>query len=213
MIRVLLVDDHTLVREGLRVLLHLTPDIRVVAEAGNGRDALAAVADATVDVLLPDIKMPGMTGLETMRALSEGHVLPPTIVLTTFDDDVLVLDAIRAGARGFLLKDATFDELTGAIRSVAAGGTQLRPGVTERVLNGATHVDRSFDAADAPDGLTLRERDVVRLLAGGYSNKEIAYALDMADGTAKNHVSNILSKLGVRDRTRAVLRALELGWL
>ena len=148
-----------------------------------------------------------------LRALQARGGCPPTIVLTTLDHDCLVLDAIRAGARGFLLKDATFDELSEAIRAVAAGGSLVRPGVTERVLDRATHVDRSFEVALRPDGLTTREREVVRLLAGGYSHKEIAYALRVAEGTAKNHVSNVLSKLGVRDRTRAVLRALELGWL
>ena len=213
MIRVMVADDHTLVREGLRVLLHLTPDIRVVAETADGPETARLAAETVFDVLLLDIKMPGMSGLEVMRELHQqtGRV-PPTLVLTTFDDDVLVLDAIRAGARGFLLKDATFDALIGAIRVVAAGGTLLRPGVTERVLSGVP-IERPFEAATDPDGLTAREREVVRLLAGGYSNKEIAYALHVAEGTAKNHVSHILSKLGVRDRTRAVLRALELGWL
>lgn len=124
------------------MLLHLTPDIRVVAEAVDGRDAVRAVSADAVDVLLFDIKMPGADGLEAMRSLQAARALPPTIVLTTFDDDVLVLDAIRAGARGFLLKDATFDELTASIRTVAAGGTLLRPGVTDRVLRGVTRVDR-----------------------------------------------------------------------
>lgn len=213
MTRVLVADDHTLVREGLKMLLHLTPDIRVVAEAADGDAAMRVLSDTAVDVLLLDIKMPGRSGLDVLRALQASGACPPTIVLTTFDDDRLVLDAVRAGARGFLLKDATFDELSGAIRTVAAGGSLVRPGVTARVLDGAAQIDGSFEAATRPDGLTAREREVVRLLAGGYSNKEIAYALHVAEGTAKNHVSNVLSKLGVRDRTRAVLRALELGWL
>jgi DNA-binding NarL/FixJ family response regulator len=148
--------------------------------------------------------------LRELRASSE---LPPTILLTTFDDDEALLEGVKAGARGYLLKDVTLEQLTGAIRTVAGGGTLIRPAVTERVLRGLEHVRREFEALSPPDPLTKRELEILRLMAGGYSNREIADALGTAEGTVKNHASSILSKLGVRDRTRAVLKALELGYI
>jgi DNA-binding NarL/FixJ family response regulator len=146
-----------------------------------------------------------------LRTLAARGVLPPTLILTTFDDSDVVLDGIRAGARGFLLKDVSFQQLLAAIRAVAGGATVFQPAVTERLLRAGGAL--SFDA-DAPrEELTVREAEVVRLMAGGYSNREIADALGTAEGTIKNHVSSILGKFGVRDRTRAVLRALECGLL
>jgi DNA-binding NarL/FixJ family response regulator len=139
--------------------------------------------------------------------------LPASILLTTFDDDEALLDGVKAGARGYLLKDVSLEQLTSAIRAVAEGGTIIRPAVTERVMRGLEHVRRDFDALSPPDPLTKREVEVLRLMAGGYSNREIADALGTAEGTVKNHASSILSKLGVRDRTRAVLKALELGYI
>ena len=137
----------------------------------------------------------------------------PAILLTTFDDDEVLLEGMKAGARGYLLKDVSLEQLTGAIRTVAEGGTVIRPAITERVLRGLEHVRRDFDALSPPDPLTKREVEILRLMAGGYSNREIADALGTAEGTVKNHASSILSKLGVRDRTRAVLKALELGYI
>ena len=211
MIRAVLVDDQTLVRQGIRQLLELTPDIRVVAEAADGDEALQVIPAFTPDVVLLDVRMPRRDGLAVLREMA-GR-LPPTILLTTFDDDAVVLEAIRWAARGFLLKDVSLDQLAGAVRTVAGGGTLILPAVTERVLRGLTNVPREFDKLDRPDALTPRETEVLRLMAGGYSNREISRALDTAEGTVKNQVSSVLSKLGVRDRTRAVLRALELGWL
>ena len=211
MIRVALVDDQTLVRQGIRTLLELTPDIRVVGEASDGVEAEPMIAGVAPDVVLLDVRMPRCDGVGVLRAMA-GR-LPPTILLTTFDDDAVVLEAVRWGARGFLLKDVSLDQLAQAVRMVAAGGTLILPAVTERVLRGLPAVRHEFDKLDRPDALTPRETEVLRLMAGGYSNREIARALDTAEGTVKNQVSSVLSKLGVRDRTRAVLRALELGWI
>ena len=211
MIRVGLVDDQTLVRAGIRALLSLVPDVEVVFEAEDGANALKLLETATPDVVLLDLRMPGLDGIGVLRALRASGRLPPTVVLTTFDDDALMLEAIRLGARGFLLKDISLERLTEAIRTVAAGGTLLQPAITERLLRAALSTGTGFDSSLAPEPLTDREIEVLRLMTGGCSNREIADSLGVAEGTAKNHISNILAKLGVRDRTRAVLKALELG--
>jgi DNA-binding NarL/FixJ family response regulator len=210
MIRVCLVDDQTLVRQGVRSLLDLSADIRVVAEASDGRQSLEVIAQHRPDVVLMDLRMPGMNGIEAMQALASGPGLPPTIILTTFNDDELVLAGLKAGARGFLLKDVSLEQLVEAIHTVAAGDSLLQPAMTQRLLEGVESLNNAFLSLDHPDPLTERETEILRLMAGGYSNREIAQALNVAEGTVKNHVSNILSKLGVRDRTRAVLKALEL---
>src|SRR5688572_14448632 len=213
MIRVVLVDDHTLIRQGVRSLLELAGDIDIVAEAADGDDALAVIRRDRPDVVLLDLRMPGKGGVDVLRELNADGTLPPTIILTPFDDDDALLEAVRAGARGYLLKVVSLEHLTDAIRVVAQGGSMIRPAVTERVLRGLEHVRRDFEALSPPDPLTKREVEVLRLMAGGYSNREIAEALGTAEGTVKNHASSILSKLGVRDRTRAVLKALELGYI
>jgi len=213
MIRVALVDDQTLVRQGIRSLLELSDDIRVVVEAADGAEALRVIAEARPDVVLLDVRMPKRSGLEVLHDLQDSGRAVPTVLLTTFDDDAVAFEGVRAGAKGFLLKDVTLEQLTEAIRTVAAGGSLIRPAVTERVMRGIEGMRPSFDSLDPPDALTPRETQVLRLMAGGYSNREIADALGSAEGTVKNHASVILSKLGVRDRTRAVLKALELGWI
>jgi DNA-binding NarL/FixJ family response regulator len=212
-IRVVLVDDQTLVRRGIRSLLELAGDIEIVAEAADGEEGIATILRERPDVVLLDVRMPKKDGLEVLRELQAAGALPPTVLLTTFDDDEVLLEAVKAGARGYLLKDVSLEQLTDAIRSVAGGGTMIRPALTERVLRGLEHVRRDFDALDPPDPLTKREVEILRLMAGGYSNREIADALGAAEGTVKNHASSILSKLGVRDRTRAVLKALERGYI
>jgi DNA-binding NarL/FixJ family response regulator len=210
-IRVFIADDQLLVRQGIRTLLELDGGIAVVGEAADGGEAIAGVPATPVDVLLLDVRMPQKSGIDVLRELADAGTLPPTIILTTFDDSDAVLDGIRAGARGFMLKDVSYDQLIAAIRAVAGGATVFQPAVTERLLRVA---DRVHIATDTPiERLTEREVQVVRLMAGGYSNKEIADALGTAEGTIKNHVSSILAKLGVRDRTRAVLKALEAGLL
>lgn len=213
MIRLVLVDDQTLVRRGIRSLLELADDMEVVAEAADGEEGVSVIRRTRPDVVLLDVRMPKKSGLEALNALQSTGELPPTILLTTFDDDEALLAGIRAGARGYLLKDVSLEHLTEAIRTVHAGGSAIRPAVTERVLRGLEHLPRAFDALDPPDPLTKREIEVLRLMAGGYSNREIAEALGTSEGTVKNHASSILSKLGVRDRTRAVLKAVDLGYL
>ncbi|KQY51840.1 response regulator transcription factor [Lysobacter sp. Root494] len=209
-IRVLLVDDQTLVRQGVRSLLALADGIEVVAEASDGKQAVDVIPQIQPDVVLMDMRMPVMSGLEALQALARTNSLPPTIILTTFDDDQLVLAGLKAGAKGYLLKDVSLEQLVGAIQTVANGGSLVQPAMTQRLLSGLEHMRNDFVSLDRPDPLTERETEILRLMAGGFSNKEIANSLGVAEGTIKNHVSNILSKLGVRDRTRAVLKAFEL---
>jgi DNA-binding NarL/FixJ family response regulator len=207
MIRVVLVDDQMLVRSGIRGLLELTPDIRVVAEAADGAEAVGVIAQTTPDVLLLDVRMPNCSGIELLK--TQQGKLPPTILLTTFDDDEALFDGMRAGARGFLLKDISLERLAEGIRCVAAGQTLFRPGLTERTR-------AAFESSAAPADsarLTARETEILALMAAGFNNGEIAAALGPSEGTIKNHVSNILAKLGVRDRVRAVLRGLELSYI
>jgi DNA-binding NarL/FixJ family response regulator len=213
MIRVMLVDDQNLVRKGVRSLLELSEEIEVIAEASDGVEAIRTVPEIAPDVVLLDMRMPGKSGLDVLQELSAEGTLPPTIILTTFDDDEMVLAGIKAGAKGFLLKDVSLDELVGAIRTVSKGGSMVKPAVSERLLKGLENMHTDFSSLDRPDPLTERETEILRLMAGGYSNKEIANSLGVAEGTVKNHVSNILSKMGVRDRTRAVLKAFEMGLL
>jgi DNA-binding NarL/FixJ family response regulator len=212
-IRVALADDQTLVRKGIRSLLELTPDIRVALEACDGEEALALLTSTPVDVALLDVRMPKATGLDVLAALAKRPSPPPCILLTTFDDDAVALQGIRLGARGFLLKDVSLEQLADAVRAVANGGTILNPAVTERVIRGLARLDSHVPASSVPAPLTKRELDVLRLIASGASNKEIADALGTAEATVKNQASSIFMKLGVRDRTRAVLRAIELGVL
>jgi DNA-binding NarL/FixJ family response regulator len=212
-IRVAIADDQTLVRQGIRSLLALSDEIDVVAEASDGDEALALLDTYYLDVLLLDLRMPRRDGIATLEALRARGDQVPVVVLTTFDDDELALSALRAGARGFLLKDVTLDQLVGAIRTVAAGGTLLQPALTDRLLRAVSEHTTAPTSIHRPDPLTQRELDTLRLAAAGYSNREIASAMHLAPGTVKNHVSKVLLKLGVRDRTRAVLRALDLGLL
>jgi DNA-binding NarL/FixJ family response regulator len=211
MIKVMLVDDQNLVRKGVRSLLELAEEIEVVAEATDGAEAIRMIQEVNPDVVLLDMRMPGLSGLDVLRELNGKGMLPATIILTTFDDDELVLSGIHSGARGYLLKDVALSELVNAIKTVAEGGSIVKPAVTQRLLKGLENLHNDFSSLEQPDPLTDRETEILRLMAGGYSNKEIANSLGVAEGTVKNHVSNILSKMGVRDRTRAVLKAFELG--
>jgi DNA-binding NarL/FixJ family response regulator len=163
--------------------------------------------------VLLDMRMPKRDGVGVLQALTEQNALPPTLILTTFDDDALVFDGIRAGAKGFLLKDVSLERLTAAIRELASGGSFIQPAVTERILRGLVQPQRDRPPIAPGDRLTEREVEVLRLMAGGYSNREIADALSVSEGTVKNHISSILSKMGCRDRTRAVLKGLEMGLL
>ena len=211
MIRVCIVEDQTIVRQGLRSLLALVPDIEVAAEASDGEEAVVVIEREKPDVVLLDLRMPKLDGVGVLRQLRERGAARPTLILTTFDDDAILFEAVRAGAKGWLLKDVSLERLTSAIRTLADGGTCIEPVITERIMRALEKSDSSFEAADLPEPLTDRERTILRLLAGGYSNKEIGELLNITDGTVKNHISNLLAKLGVRDRTRAVLRAIDLG--
>ncbi|KMM75004.1 DNA-binding response regulator [Xanthomonas sp. LMG 8992] len=204
-LRIALADDQVLVRAGLRALLQ-TQGIVVACEADDGQALLDAVAATPVDVVLSDIRMPGMDGIQALQQLRARGDRTPVLLLTTFDDSDLLLRATAAGAQGFLLKDAAPEDLREAIARVAAGETLLQPVSTDPVRARYRYRDE-----DAPrDTFNEREVAILRLLAGGYSNKEIARSLFLAEGTVKNYVSTILDKLGTRDRTRAVLKAITL---
>ena len=213
MTRVVVVDDQTLVRQGIRRLLDLA-GIEVVGEADDGAAALDVIVAHRPDVALLDLRMPHRDGIWTLRQLSDRAVDVPVLVLTTFDDDALLLDAVSAGARGYLLKDVTLEQLTRAVETLASGGTLIAASITDRLLRAIRSAPAPVGVAGStPQELTGRELEVLRLVAEGYTNREIAGALFLAEGTVKNHVSTILLKLGARDRTNAVLRALHEGIL
>lgn len=211
--RVCVVEDETLVRHGIRKLLELGGRVEVVAEARDGEEALAQIEQSRPDVVLLDVRLPRLDGIGVLKALREKPDAPPCLVLTTFDDREVTLAAIREGARGFLRKDVSLEQLLEAIETLAAGGTWLQPAVTESLLRGLEGARRPVPGLVLVEPLTPREAEVLGLMAAAYTNREIADALGSAEGTVKIHVSNILSKLGARDRTQAVLSALELGLL
>lgn len=202
-LRVGLVDDQTLVREGLRRLLEYSPEVKVVLEAQDGLQALEQIRSTPLDVLLLDVRMPGMDGIGVLRALGSENRLPPTLMLTTFNDDTALSSSLQAGARGFILKDVTFVQLLADVKTVADGGSVIRAlSQVHPLRGGAAGFSGAID-------LTEREIEVLRLMANGFSNRELAGMTGLKEGTIKNHISSILLKLGVRDRTRAVLLALE----
>ena len=211
--RVFLVDDQALVRAGFRMLIEAQPDMEVVGEAGDGRSALEALAVTRADVVLMDVRMPGLDGVQaTERLLAQSHDPPKVVVLTTFDLDEYVFAAIRAGASGFLLKDARPEELLGAIRAVLAGDAVVAPSATRRLLE---HVAGVLPAETGEDPrlaeLTPREREVLLEIARGRSNAEIAADLFMAEATVKTHVGRLLAKLDQRDRVQLAVLAYETG--
>lgn len=212
MIRVVIADDQELVREGLRMMLEAEPDIDVVGEAGNGAAALDAARSLDPDVVLMDVRMPQLDGIEATSRLAAAQARARILVLTTFDLDEYVYRAMKAGASGFLLKDATREQLAAAVRTVANGEALLAPAITRRLLEDFCR--RPPPSAGLPPGaenLSPRELEVVRLLAQGLSNAEIAAELFLSDATVKSHVARILSKLGLRDRVQAVVFAYESG--
>lgn len=216
MTRVIVVDDQALVRQGIGTLLEIA-GCEIVGEADDGARAVDLAARTPADVMLLDLRMPRRDGIWALQELRRREIAVPVLVLTTFDDDQLLLEAVRSGARGYLLKDVTLEQLTRAVDELAAGGTLIGPAVTDRLLR-AVHDEAEGGPADAYDAppvveLTGRELEILRLMAEGCSNREIADAVFLAEGTVKNHVSAILLKLGARDRTRAVLRALREGVL
>jgi DNA-binding NarL/FixJ family response regulator len=212
-IRILIADDQALVRGGLRMILEAQPDMTVIAEASDGREALTKGRELSPDLVLMDIRMPGVDGLEaTRRMLGVSGPTPKVIVLTTFDSDDYVYEAIQAGASGFLLKSAPPEQLADGVRAVMAGDALLAPEITRRLLE--RFIQRPPPGVSTPpelDELTPRELEVLRLLAGGRSNAEIAGALFLSEATIKTHVNHILTKLRLRDRVQAVALAYRTG--
>ncbi len=212
-VRICLVDDQRLIREGLRLLLELESGLEVVAEAGDGASALDVVAEARPDVVLMDIRMPGMDGVEATRRLLARMPEARVIILTTFDDDAYIFDALRAGALGYLLKDLSGPELAAAIREVARGGALIQPSVARKVLAEFSRLapETPRSGLPLPEPLSAREQEILQGIARGLTNKEIASKLSLTEGTVKNYISVVFQKLGVTDRTQAALRARELG--
>ncbi len=205
LIRIVLVDDQSLIRQGLKALLELEPDVEVVGEAENGQNAIALVETLRPDILLLDIRMPFMDGVAVTREVGQHFPDTKVLILTTFDDDEYVAQALRYGAKGYLLKDTPSEELASAIRAVYKGYTQLGPGLFEKAIPKV-----AVPSTSPPPGweqLTPREKEVLRLIAAGANNREIAEKLYISEGTVKNHVTRILSQLGLRDRTQAALVA------
>ena len=208
-IKVLVADDHQVVRAGIVALLEQQEGFQVVGEAGTGDEAVEKALAKRPDVVLMDLQMPGTDGVQATRILRERAPEVPVLVLTTFDDDELIWGAIQAGAKGYLLKDTPPAGLFSAVRDVAAGKTLIAPEVLARL----TQVIQQGGPGPQEEPLTEREHEILQLIAKGYSNKEIAAALFISDNTVKTHISNLFDKLGVRDRTEAVTKALRLGWL
>lgn len=211
-IRVMIVDDQSLFREGLHTLLSVLEDLEVVGEAGNGQEALSLAAECRPDVVLMDLRMPVLDGVAATRRLIESGLGCKVIILTTFNDDEYIFDGLRAGASGYLLKDTSANELTGAIRIVARGESFLQPAITAKVVAEFSRLagQQTISTTTLSESLSERELEILRLVAEGASNKEIASALFIVEGTVKNHLTNILGKLGVSDRTQAAVKAKEL---
>jgi DNA-binding NarL/FixJ family response regulator len=207
-IRICIADDQALVRSGFRALLALFDGLSVVAEAEDGEAAVQAVLAEKPDVLLLDMRMPRLNGVQVISALAARQALPATLLLTTFEDDAALVAGVRAGARGYLLKGVTPEVLVDAIRAVAAGGSYLYAPLAAAVNARNHHAEWHKDAIGAPHKLTDRETEVLKLMTSGISNREIAKALKIGEGTVRNHASNIFLKFGVTDRTKAVLYAL-----
>jgi DNA-binding NarL/FixJ family response regulator len=211
MIRVLLADDMELVRSGFRLMLELAEGIEVVGEAGDGREAVRLARELQPDVVLMDVRMPELDGIEATRRLRQAGAESRVLVLTTFDLDEYVYEAVRAGASGFLLKDAPREQLVTAVRTVARGEALLAPAITQRLIERFIRRPLPDAAAGILAELSERERDVLRLIARGRSNAEIAADLIIGEATVKTHVAHLLAKLGVRDRVQAVVFAYESG--
>ncbi len=215
LIRVLLVDDQRLMRDGLRTLIELETDLDVAGEAEDGLEAISAYRNMGPDIVLMDVRMPNLNGVEATRRIKADFPEANILILTTFDDDEYIFEALRAGASGYLLKDVSGKELADAIRTVAGGGTLIAPSVARKVVSEFARLKpaSASTAESLPEPLSVREIEILQVLAQGRTNKEIADYLHLAEGTVKNYVTSILQKIGARDRTQAALRAKELGIL
>lgn len=211
MIRLLLVDDQTLFREGVSTLLSIHDDVEIIGEAENGQQAIEKTAELSPDVILMDLRMPGMGGVAATKEIKEKYPKSRVIVLTTFDDDDSIFDALRAGAVGYLLKDVSSQKLVEAIRTTAAGGSFLQPSVASKVVAGISRQPNAPTPQTLVEPLSKRELEILSHIGNGSSNREIANELFLSEGTVKNHVTNILGKMGVRDRTQAALMGKEMG--
>jgi len=209
----MLAEDQNLVRQGICNLLALSDNIEVVGQVNDGSEVIDGIERFKPDVLLLDIRMPKMTGIEALQEMAKRNISIPSIILTTFDDHQLLLDSMQAGAKGFLLKDVSLESLVNAIEKVHQGETLVQPAITERILKGLASLGSGEEEPALTEELSPKELEVLRLMAGGYSNREISTAIHKSEGTVKNQVSSILDKLDVRDRTQAVLRAINLGLL
>ncbi len=214
-IHVLIVDDQRLMRDGLRTLIELESDLVVVGEAEDGLEAISAYRNTGPDVVLMDVRMPNLNGVEATRRIKADWAEANILILTTFDDDEYIFEALRAGASGYLLKDVSGKELADAIRVVADGGTLIAPSVARKVVSEFARLKpaSSKTVETLSDPLSQREIEILKVLAQGHTNKEIGEILHLAEGTVKNYVTSILQKIGARDRTQAALRARELGVL
>lgn len=210
-IRVLLADDQRLMRDGLRTLLELEEDLEVVGEAENGRVALDLAGELRPDVILMDVRMPEMDGVEATRQLTARLPECRVIILTTFDDESIIFEGLRAGALGYLLKDVSGEELAAAVREVHRGGALIQPSIARKVLAEFSRLPAAPVSTPVFDRFSDREVEILKLVGRGLSNKEIALRLSLTEGTVKNYVSGILQKLGVQDRTQAALKAREIG--
>ena len=210
-IKILIVDDHAVVRDGLSTMLRRREDLVVVGDARNGREAVEKVSDLRPDVTLMDLRMPEVNGVEAMRRIREENPETKFIVLTTYDTDEYIFDAIEAGAKGYLLKDASREELFQAVRAVHRGESLIEPGVTSRVLDRLAQLSRQIGESPGPDVLSYREVEVLQLMAQGEANKTIAASLSISESTVKTHATNIFTKLEVNHSTEAVTRALQRG--
>lgn len=213
MIRLLVVEDETLFRLGLQKLLGLHEDFRVIGVAADGEEAVARVRELSPDVVIMDVNLPKLSGIGALEKMRAEGLDTPVILISTFDEEDAFLRGMRAGASAYLRKDVPFADLTGTIEAALRGERVFRPTITAKAAQRLSQMKPVFDALELPDPLTKREIEVLRMMAAGLSNKEIASALHAGETTIKSHVSNILSKMGVRDRTRAVLRGLELGFI
>lgn len=210
-VKILIVDDHAVVRDGLRVMLGRREDFLVVGEAENGLEAVAKVRELDPDVILMDLRMPELNGVEAMRQIRAENSEAKFLVLTTYDTDEYIFDAIEAGAKGYLLKDSSREDLFQAINAVHQGESLVQPGVASRVLDRLAQLTRQAGQAGGPQALSDRELEVLRLMASGAANKQIASELTISESTVKTHVTNIFQKLEVNHRTEAVTKALSQG--
>lgn len=218
MIKILLVDDQQLIRQGIQYLLETENDLRVIGHASNGKEAIRIAEELKPDVILMDIRMPEMDGVQATAEILKKNSGIGIIILTTFDDDEYIFEGLKAGARGYFLKDISSEEMAEAVRTVAAGGALIQPSITRKVLSefsrlAANPVSGKSSQHKLEEPLTDREMDVLLVLAEGLSNKEISERLFITEGTVKNHVSNLIAKLNVRDRTQAIIKAQEFGLL